>query len=656
MSAMPTTRPPSAPPPRKAAAAATPTSYTAKDIEVLEGLEPVRLRPAMYIGGTDARGYHHLLWEIVDNAIDEVINGHAKRIEVSLDKDHKGATVTDDGRGIPVDMHPKHKRPALEIIFGTLHAGGKFGSDNYKVAGGLHGVGSSVVNALSELVEVRVLRDGFEHTQDYSRGAPISKLKKGGATRKHGTEIHFRPDPQIFGTERKFDAETVRERLEAKAYLHAGLVLVFKDQASGESVEICHPGGIADYLPKLVSERGKPANHPTPFYFSKENGMRLEAVLQWTEATDALLRSYANGIPTANGGTHENGFGSAIVKAVRSFMEAKNIQPKGVTLTAEDIREGVVGILSVYIQNPQFQGQTKDRLNNPEAAQAVEQAVRPALEQWLLDNGSAGEAIVARAILAARAREARREATAQVLRKSPVSHRLNLPGKLADCASTDPSESELFIVEGDSAGGSAKQGRDRRTQAILPLRGKVLNTEQASTSKVLSNKELQDIVSALGCGFGKDFDASKLRYGRIFLLMDADSDGHHIATLLLTFFYRHLHGLLTGGHVYLAQPPLYRIDVGKETHWALDDNERDHVLARMAKNAKADISRFKGLGEMPAEDLKATTLDPRRRRALRVMIDEEIETDRVLNELMGKDAQARFRFIMERAPNAEIDV
>jgi len=655
MSAMPTSRTPSAPPKRPPAAAPA-TSYTAKDIEVLEGLEPVRMRPAMYIGGTDARGYHHLLWEIVDNAIDEVINGHAKRIEVSLDKDYKGVTVTDDGRGMPVDVHPKYKRPALEIIFGTLHAGGKFGGDNYKVAGGLHGVGSSVVNALSELMAVRVLRDGFEHTQDYSRGAPISKLKRGAATRKHGTEIHFRPDPEIFGAERKFDPETVRERLEAKAFLHAGLVLIFKDHATGTTEELCHPGGIADFLPKVVSERGKPTTHPAPFYFAKENGMRLEAVLQWTEATDTVLRSYANGIPTSNGGTHENGFGSAIVKAVRSFMEAKNIQPKGVTLTAEDIREGVVGILSVYIQNPQFQGQTKDRLNNPEAAQAVEQAVRPALEQWLLDNGTAGEAIVARSILAARAREARREATAQVLRKSPVSHRLNLPGKLADCASTDPSESELFIVEGDSAGGSAKQGRDRRTQAILPLRGKVLNTEQASTSKVLSNKELQDIVSALGCGFGKDFDASKLRYGRIFLLMDADSDGHHIATLLLTFFYRHLHGLLTGGHVYLAQPPLYRIDIGKETHWALDDHERDQVLGRLAKNAKADISRFKGLGEMPAEDLKATTLDPRRRRALRVVIDEEIETDRVLNELMGKDAQARFRFIMDRAPNAEIDV
>jgi DNA gyrase subunit B len=327
-----------------------------------------------------------------------------------------------------------------------------------------------------------------------------------------------------------------------------------------------------------------------------------------------------------------------------------------VTLTADDIREGIVALLSIYIQDPQFQGQTKDKLNNPEAGPAVEGVVRPALEQWLLENGSVGESIVMRAILAARAREARREATQQVLRKTAISHRLNLPGKLADCSSTDPSESELFLVEGDSAGGSAKQGRDRRTQAILPLRGKVLNAEQASASKVLQNKELQDIVSALGCGLGKEFDASKLRYGKIFLLMDADSDGQHIATLLLTFFYRHLPGLLRGGHVFLAQPPLFRIDVAKETHWALDERERDKLLASLPKNAKPEISRFKGLGEMPAEDLKRTTLDPRRRRALRVVIEGEIETDRILNELMGKDASARFRFIMDRAPNAEIDV
>ncbi|MDI3283998.1 DNA topoisomerase IV subunit B [Polyangium sp. 15x6] len=630
--------------------------YTAKDIEVLEGLEPVRKRPAMYIGGTDTRGYHHLLWEIVDNAVDEAINGHAKRIEVTLDADRRGATISDDGRGFPVDVHPKYNRPALELILCTLHAGGKFASSNYKVSGGLHGVGSSVVNALSVELEVKVLRDGYEHVQAFSRGIPTGKLKRGAPTRKHGTILHFRPDPEIFGDKASFDADTVRERLEAKAYLHGGLLIVFKDQATGETVEFVHPNGIADYLPKLVTQRGKPAVHASMFHVAKDGDIRLEAVLLWTESPDESVRSYVNGIPTHTGGSHESGFNTAIVKAVRAFIEAKKIQPKGVTLTAEDIREGIVGLLSIYIQEPQFQGQTKDRLNNPEAGPAVEGIVRPALEQWLLDNGTAGEAIVMRAILAARAREARREATQQVVRKTAVSHRLNLPGKLADCSSTDPNESELFIVEGDSAGGSAKQGRDRRTQAILPLRGKVLNAEQASTSKVLSNKELQDIVSALGCGFGKDFDASKLRYGRIFLLMDADSDGQHIATLLLTFFYRHLPGLIRGGHVYLAQPPLYRIDAGKETHWALDEKERDRILVKLPKGQKPEISRFKGLGEMPAEDLKATTLDPRRRRALRVVIEGELETDRILNELMGKDASARFRFIMDRAQTAEIDV
>ncbi|HZF56255.1 MAG TPA: DNA topoisomerase IV subunit B [Polyangiaceae bacterium] len=630
--------------------------YTAKDIEVLEGLEPVRKRPAMYIGGTDTRGYHHLLWEIVDNAVDEAINGFAKRIEVTIDADRRGATVSDDGRGIPIDVHPRYKRPALELILCTLHAGGKFANDNYKVSGGLHGVGSSVVNALSELLEVRVLRDGFEHTQTFSRGTPTAKLKRGAPTRKHGTIIHFRPDPEIFGEARQLDPDLVRERLEAKAYLHGGLVITFRDQATGEEVDLVHPNGIADFLPKLVAQRGKATTHPTPFYVAKDNGIRLEAVLQWTESTDDHVRSYVNGIPTGSGGSHESGLNAAVVKAVRAFIEAKKIQPKGVTLTAEDIREGIVAILSIYIPDPQFQGQTKDRLNNPEAGPAVEGVIRPALEQWLLENGTAGEAIVARGILAARAREARREATQQVLRKTPVSHRLNLPGKLADCSSTDPNESELFIVEGDSAGGSAKQGRDRRTQAILPLRGKVLNAEQASTSKVLSNKELQDIVSALGCGFGKDFDVTKLRYGRIFLLMDADSDGQHIATLLLTFFYRHLPGLVRGGHIYIAQPPLFRIDAGKETYWALDEQERDRILTSLPKTVKPDISRFKGLGEMPAEDLKATTLDARRRRALRVVIEGELETDRILNELMGKDPQARFRFITERAQNAEIDV
>jgi len=635
------------------------TQYTAKDIEVLEGLEPVRKRPAMYIGGTDGHGYHHLLWEIVDNAIDEAINGHAKRIEVTLDKDRKGATVTDDGRGIPVDIHPKYKKPALEVILCTLHAGGKFSSGNYKVSGGLHGVGSSVVNALSESLDVTVWREGQEYSQTFARGVRTTPLKKGPKVRKRGTLVHFRPDPLIFSKNGAFDPAQVRERLEAKAYLHGGLVVRFLDPAEGTDETFVHPNGIADYLPILVARRGKATSHSNVFFTAKETQddppLRLEVALQWTEGTDEVVRGYVNGIPTASGGTHVNGVSTAVVRAVRNFIETKNLTPRGVTLTAEDIREGLVVLLSAYVANPQFQGQTKDRLNNPEVAGQVESIVRPALEQWLLENGTTGEQIVMRSILAARAREARREATQQVTRKGAVSHRLNLPGKLADCASTDPAASELFIVEGDSAGGSAKQGRDRRTQAILPLRGKVLNAEQASASKVLNNKELQDIVQALGCGFGPTFDITKLRYGKVFLLMDADSDGHHIATLLLTFFYRQLPGLVRGGHVYLAMPPLFRVDAGKETHWALDEKDRDRILAGLPKNMKPDVTRFKGLGEMPAEQLKATTLDPRKRRALRVVIDSELETDRVLNELMGKDAQARFRFIMERARETDAE-
>ncbi len=638
------------------------TSYSAKDIEVLEGLEPVRKRPAMYIGGTGADGYHHLLWEIVDNSIDEAINGHAENIDVVLDADGKGVTVTDDGRGMPIDMHPKFKKPALEIILGTLHAGGKFGGGSYKVSGGLHGVGSSVVNALSETLDVTVWREGVEYKQSFSRGVRKTALKKGAKVRKRGTQIHFRPDTQIFGEKLRFDSETIRERLETKAYLHGGLTVRYVNAGTKEEHTFLHPQGIADYLPILVNRRGKAVSHAQQFFVTRElhaapgeAPFRLELALQWTESPDEHVRAYVNGIPTANGGTHVSGLLSAIVKAVRGFIETKAIKTPGVTLSAEDIREGLVALLSTYVSAPQFQGQTKDRLNNPEVAAQVEAIVRPALEQWLLENGSTAEQIVMRGLLAARAREARREATQQVTRKGAVSHRMNLPGKLADCASTDPSESELFIVEGDSAGGSAKQGRDRRTQAILPLRGKVLNAEQASSSKVLNNKELQDIVQALGCGMGPTFDIARLRYGKVFLLMDADSDGHHITTLLLTFFYRQLPGLIRGGHVYLPRPPLFRIDHGKETHWVLDEVERDKLIASLPKNAKVEITRFKGLGEMNPEDLKATTLDKSRRRALRVGITSELETDRVLNELMGKDAQARFKFIMDRSRETSAD-
>ncbi|AGC44185.1 type II DNA topoisomerase subunit B [Myxococcus stipitatus DSM 14675] len=633
-------------------------SYTGADIQVLEGLEPVRKRPAMYIGGTDSTGYHHLLWEILDNSVDEVINGHATTVEVTLHKDGRSITVVDNGRGIPIDIMPKLKKPALEVILTTLHSGGKFEQGNYTHSGGLHGVGSSVVNALSRKLTVEIKRDGKRHVQTYARGKATSPLKVEGPGRGTGTSITFEPDTEIFGDKLKFDAELVRERLEAKSYLHKGMIVVWKDETTSPAAAITykHDGGIAEYLTKVIAERQKPLvpAGSTTFYHSRDNGVRLEAALGWTEATDEQVRSYVNGVPTPMGGTHEAGLRGAVVKAVRNYIETHDLTPKGVSLTAEDIREGITAILSVYVVEPQFQGQTKSRLNNPEVTAQVDGVLRPALEKWLNDNKSIAEAVVARIILAARAREASRAASQAVSRKTAVSHRLNLPGKLADCSSTDPSVSELFLVEGDSAGGSAKQGRDRRTQAILPLRGKVLNAEQASTDKVATNKELQDIVSALGCGIGADFDISKLRYGRVFLLMDADSDGHHIATLLLTFFYRHLRPLIDSGAIHIAQPPLFRVDIGKETYWALDEADRDRIIREKVKgNAKPNIMRFKGLGEMTADELKQTTLDQKNRLSLRVTIDNPIETDRVINDLMGRDVSARFKFIMERAGEVE---
>jgi len=640
-------------------------TYSAEAIQVLEGLEPVRKRPGMYIGGTGKTGLHHLLWEIVDNAVDEASNGFASSIDVVLHKDGSSVTVTDNGRGIPVEVHPVKKIPTLELILTTLHAGGKFDDSNYITSGGLHGVGASVVNALSEELIATVKRNGNTYRQSFSRGAPDGPIRVVGQNgRGSGTSIYFKPDQQIFEDVR-FDSEVIAEQLEVKTFLNGALRITFTDEAAGVRHEFHHEGGIAEYLEHVIAGEKTRQIHPEAFVLQQrtlENGYRVEVALQWTELTTDHVRSYVNGIPTVDGGTHETGFKDGVARAVRAYMENHGVGEKKLEVTADDIREGLVGIINLFVVDPQFQGQTKEKLNNPEARSIVTGAFRLELEQFLNEHPSTADAIAARIVQAAKARLASRAASREARRKTAVSHRLNLPGKLADCSSTNPHESELFIVEGDSAGGSAKQGRDRRTQAVLPLRGKVLNAEQASKKKLLDNRELSDIVQALGCGMGDQLELKNLRYHKIILLMDADSDGHHIATLLLTFLYRYLRPLIDGGFVYLAQPPLYRIDVGKETHWALDDEQKDAVIRKASsgkRSAKAEVQRFKGLGEMMPATLKETTLNPVTRRLLKISIPDQdrVATDNLISDLMGKNAGARYDFIMSHAAEVgEIDV
>jgi DNA gyrase subunit B len=634
-------------------ASATKSTYTGDDIEVLEGLEPVRRRPSMYIGGVDSRGLHHLLWEIVDNSVDEFLAGECDRITVTLHKDGTSCSASDNGRGIPVDKHPKMKKSTLEVILTTLHAGGKFSDKNYARSGGLHGVGSSVVNALSSEMIATVHRDGFEWMQTFHRGKPQSPVQKVKPFRGRGTTIFFRPDEEIF-RRTLFNSETIRQHLEDISFIHGGLTIVFHDEMKKETHELSHPDGIAAYIEKLTKDTGKKPAHEQLFAIMKDDkDAKVDVVLRWTDSTEENIRSYVNGIRTHAGGTHENGLKAGIVKAVRNYMDVHDYKPRGVTITAEDIREGIVCILSVFIGDPMFQGQTKERLNNPETASTVDAVVRPALENWLNNNPSLADLILGRMVLAARARQASREAVSEVRRKTVGGKKTNLPGKLVDCQQKDNSETELFIVEGDSAGGTAVMGRNAATQAVLPLRGKILNTEALTMSKIMESNEIRDIVETLGAGVGTNFDVHQLRYSKIILLMDADSDGYHISTLLLTFFFRHMPELIRQGKLFIAQPPLYRIEVGKEVHYSRDDVQKEELLASLPANRTATVLRFKGLGEMNAAQLRDTTLNPRARVLLKVNIESQLEADSTFHQLLGKDASERYRIIMEDASFAD---
>ncbi len=620
--------------------------YTAKHIEVLEGLEPVRKRPGMYIGGTDSTGLHHLVWETLDNAVDEAINGHCTKIVITIGKDGY-LSVEDNGRGIPIDKHPKFKKPALEVIMTTLHSGAKFSQKSYTTSGGLHGVGISVVNALSEEMIVKVKRSGHEWIQKYSRGKPVTKLKKGRAIRGTGSTITFRPDHEIFKKTTAFNKKLIIGRAETEAFLNSGLTIIVNDERDGTTEKFHYENGIRDYLAKLlVTKKTVGAGY---FYHSQDNGMRVEVALQWTENTETRIYSYANSVYTVDGGAHENGLRNALTRTLRSHVERINGKGKQIPITADDVREGLTAVLSIFIANPQFQGQTKEKLNNPEASSAVEAAIKTAFERYLLENPSSAKAILERVQLAAQARMASRAAKDTVMRKSYISHRLTLPGKLADCSSTDPRTTELFIVEGDSAGGSSKQARNRNTQAVLPLRGKILNVENATAEKLANNNEIKALTITIGAGMGTVFDHSRLRYDKIIIMTDADVDGAHISALLLTFFYRYMRPLIDKGNIYLAQPPLFRIELGKKVYYAQDDEAKEKILANAPGNVNPVLHRYKGLGEMPTKILKETTMDPSKRVLLKVKVADAEATDLAFSRLMGKEASARYEFLKENS-------
>jgi DNA gyrase subunit B len=622
-----------------------PNTYDESQIQVLEGLEAVRKRPGMYIGSTSIRGLHQLVWELVDNSIDEALAGYCTKIDVVVHKDNS-VTVTDNGRGIPVGEHPKLKKSTLEVVMTVLHAGGKFGGEGYKVSGGLHGVGVSVVNALSTEVMVTVKRDGKIYRQEYRYGVPQYELREIGTTNESGTQTWFRPDPEIFTETTEFDYETLLSRIRELAFLNKGIELTLLDERTDTFNTFKYDGGIISFVEYL--NRNKEVLHEKPIYVEgiKED-ISVEVSLQYNDSYNETIFSFANNIHTYEGGTHESGFKSALTRVINDYARKVNAL-KDTNLSGDDVREGLTAIISVKIPEPQFEGQTKTKLSNSEVRGVVESLFAEKMMEFLDENPSVSRKIVEKGIQAARAREAARKARELTRRKSALEVS-SLPGKLADCSSRDASISELFIVEGDSAGGSAKQGRDRHFQAILPLRGKILNVEKARLDRILSNEEIRAIITALGTGIGDDFDITKSRYHKIIIMTDADVDGAHIRTLLLTFFYRYMRKIIEAGYVYIAQPPLFKIERNKVIRYANSEKERDQIIAEFGEGAKVNVQRYKGLGEMNAEQLWETTMDPESRTMLKVSIQDAIEADAIFDTLMGDNVEPRRSFIEKHA-------
>ncbi|QOS98454.1 DNA topoisomerase (ATP-hydrolyzing) subunit B [Brevibacterium sp. JNUCC-42] len=626
-------------------------NYDASQIQVLEGLEAVRKRPGMYIGSTSSRGLHHLVWEIVDNSIDESLAGYCTEINVFIHKDNT-ITVIDNGRGIPTGIHDKTGKSTVETVLTVLHAGGKFGGGGYKVSGGLHGVGSSVVNALSEWMNVTVKQNGNIYSMRFNVGAPEEDLKITGETEITGTTITFKPDPTIFTETTEFDYELLQKRIRELAFLNKGLCITLEDQREGQErrEEFYYEGGIKSYVEYL--NKNRESLHEEVIYCEGEKeGLQVEVAIQYNDSYVSNIYSFANNINTHEGGTHEAGFKAGLTRVINDYSRKFNfLKEKDTNLSGDDVREGITAIISVKISEPQFEGQTKTKLGNSEARSITESVFVERFQEFMEQNPAVAKKVVEKSLMAARAREAARKARELTRRKNALEVSA-LPGKLADCSSKDAAESELFIVEGDSAGGSAKMGRDRHFQAILPLRGKVLNVEKSRLDKILGNNEIRMIITALGTGIGEDFDISKARYHKIVIMTDADVDGAHIRTLLLTFFYRYMRQLIEAGYVYIAQPPLFSIKQGKTMHYAFNDRQRDQILSQLKETPKPNIQRYKGLGEMNAEQLWETTMDPTVRTLLQVSLEDAIDSDMVFQTLMGDEVEPRRDFIESYSRN-----